>query len=110
MAAEISLPRNWLIVAAGGGRFLKMRPTRAPAWSPDMPATARPQDSLIAVSCPGGIARQFRVQIASSETSSHWQLVGSFRDWRRARDCAAGFERAGHNARIIDCRTLPTAT
>jgi hypothetical protein len=74
-----------------------------------MPTATNLCDSPIAVSCPGGMARQFRVQIASRETSSHWQLVGSFRDPRQARDCAAGFERAGHHARIIDCRSLPTA-
>jgi hypothetical protein len=74
-----------------------------------MPLVASPCDWLVVASCPGGIARQFRVQIKSSETSSHWQLVGSFRDWRRARDCAIKHEDAGHHARIIDCRWLPTA-
>jgi hypothetical protein len=74
-----------------------------------MPETDRSRESLIAVSCPGGIARQFRVQVTSSETSSHWKLVGSFRDARQASDCAARLQTAGQKARIIDCRALPTA-
>ena len=49
----------------------------------------RPRDSLVAASCPGGMARQFRVQVTSSETPSQWKLVGSFRDPRAADQCAA---------------------
>jgi len=65
--------------------------------------------SLIAVSCPGGMARQFRVQITSSETPSNWKLVGSFRDSRKARECAARLQNAGHEARVVVCSALPTA-
>jgi hypothetical protein len=55
------------------------------------------------------MAAQYRVQVASGETASHWKLVSSFRDSRRARQCAALLTTAGHEARIIACRTLPTA-
>jgi len=65
--------------------------------------------SLVAVSCPGGMARQFRVQVASGETSSHWKLVGSFRDSRLARQCAADLQKAGQVARVVAWSVLPTA-
>jgi hypothetical protein len=74
-----------------------------------MSQNAPPRESLIAASCPGGMARQFRVQITSSETPSQWKLVGSFRDPRRAGQCAADQQKAGQKTRIIDCRALPTA-
>lgn len=64
---------------------------------------------LITASCPGGMARQFRVQVASSETPSNWKLVGAFRDGEQAGRCAAGFQQAGHQTRIVACRALPTA-
>ena len=64
---------------------------------------------VVSVSCPGGIARQFRVQVESDETLSHWKLAGSFGDAEDARRCAAALEQAGHHARIIACRNLPTA-
>ena len=53
-----------------------------------------------AASCPGGIARQFRVQVASGETPSNWKLVGSFRDGRKAGECAARHEQAGQTTRV----------
>jgi hypothetical protein len=65
--------------------------------------------SLVAVSCPGGMARQFRVQVASGETPSQWKLVGSFRDSRAARECAARLQSAGQQARVVTCGALPTA-
>ena len=64
---------------------------------------------LIAASCPGGMARQFRVQVESDEMLSHWKLVGSFGDVDDARRCAAQLEKAGQHARIVACRSLPTA-
>jgi hypothetical protein len=67
------------------------------------------KSGLIAVSCPGGMARQFRVQIASSETPSHWQLAGTFRDDNAARQCADQLRQTGALARVLECRALPTA-
>jgi hypothetical protein len=65
--------------------------------------------SLISVSCPGGMARQYRVQVASRETPSRWKLVGSFSDERQADACAACHSQAGEIARVILCSALPTA-
>ncbi len=64
---------------------------------------------IVSVSCPGGMARQFRVQVESDETLSHWKLAGSFGDAEEARKCAAALEEAGQHARVIACRNLPTA-
>jgi cell division protein FtsN len=64
---------------------------------------------VIGVSCPGGLARQFRVQVSSGETSSRWRLVGSFRDAHEAGQCAARLQIAGEQSRIVECRALPTA-
>jgi hypothetical protein len=65
--------------------------------------------TIVAASCPGGIARQFRVQVASGETSSSWKLVGSFRDGHKAGECAARHEQAGQTTRVVACNSLPTA-
>jgi hypothetical protein len=65
--------------------------------------------AVLSASCPGGIARQFRVQVSSSETPSRWKLAGSFRDRTQAEACAAALSRAGQYARIVCCRALPTA-
>jgi hypothetical protein len=67
------------------------------------------QVALVAASCPGGMARQFRVQVASGETASRWQLVGSFRDKGAARQCADRLQLAGTSVRVIACKSLPTA-
>jgi hypothetical protein len=64
---------------------------------------------VTAASFPGGMARQFRVQVASVETPSSWKLVGSFRDVGQAGKCAAHLRQAGQQARVVDCRALPTA-
>ncbi len=64
---------------------------------------------LISASCPGGLACQFKVQIASIETASLWQLVGSFRDRQTAGEQAARLCRSGQLARVLACRALPTA-
>jgi hypothetical protein len=64
--------------------------------------------AVIAVSCPGGMSKQFRVQVQSSETSSSWKLVGSFRNRQEAGQCAATYEKAGQKTRVV-CNTLPTA-
>jgi hypothetical protein len=64
---------------------------------------------LIAVSCPGGMARQFRVQVASAETACHWRMVGSFSNHATADQCAVRWRETGARARVIECRSLPTA-
>jgi hypothetical protein len=64
---------------------------------------------ITAASCPGGMARQYRVQVASVETPAGWKLVGSFRDADKAHQCAARLQQDGSRARVVDCRALPTA-
>ena len=59
-------------------------------------------------SCPGGMARQFRVQIFSAEIPSHWQLVESFADLSEACSCAERLQDAGEQIRVVACK-LPTA-
>jgi len=60
-------------------------------------------------SCPGGMARQFRVQIFSGETPSNWKLVDSFADLSDACSCAERLQDAGEQIRVVACRSLPTA-
>ena len=67
------------------------------------------QSGMLSVSCPGGMARQYRVQIADAATASQWRLVGSFREVSLARDCAQQYTRAGRMTRVVACRSLPTA-
>lgn len=65
--------------------------------------------AVISASCPGGMARQFRVQIRDDETPSHWKLAGSFADLSEASTCAEQMQAAGKEARVVACRALPTA-
>ncbi|HEY2411928.1 MAG TPA: hypothetical protein VGI40_06785 [Pirellulaceae bacterium] len=67
------------------------------------------QNVPIGVSCPGGMARQFRVQTASKEAPLAWQLAGSFRDVHAAYQCASRLAEKGQHTRIIACTNLPTA-
>jgi len=64
---------------------------------------------VIGGSCPGGMARQFRVQMTTGEVPVRWNLAGSFRDRHEAGKCAARLMIAGYQTRIVDCRALPTA-
>ena len=64
---------------------------------------------LLAVSCAGGMARQYRVQVRDQEIPAHWSLVGSFRDREVAEQVAAGVSRSGRHVRIVACHSLPTA-
>lgn len=63
----------------------------------------------IAVSCPGGMARQYRVQTAAPDAPEAWKLAGSFRDATAANTCAARLAEKGQFTRIIACTNLPTA-
>jgi hypothetical protein len=63
----------------------------------------------IGVSCPGGIARQYRVQTATPDAPQAWQLAGSFRDVATAYRCASQLADSGQHTRIIACTNLPTA-
>jgi hypothetical protein len=64
---------------------------------------------VLSVACPGGIARQFRVQVQDAETPLTWQMVGSFADRPAAKACAEQWGESGRLARVVECRCLPTA-
>jgi hypothetical protein len=68
-----------------------------------------PYQNVIAISCPGGLAQQFRVQVAAEGTHPTWQLAGSFRDAQLAQQCAAKLNTEGQTSRIVAYRSLPTA-
>jgi len=65
--------------------------------------------AVIAVSCPGGMARQFRVQVQSTDVPAGWKQVGSFHDGSQAGECAARHQKAGQKTRVVTCSALPTA-
>jgi hypothetical protein len=64
---------------------------------------------LLAASCAGGMARQYRVQVREHGLPDQWSLVGSFRDSKVAETVAAGVSRSGRQVRIVACQSLPTA-
>jgi len=66
------------------------------------------RDVLVPVSCPGGMAPEYRVQVQGGQ-SPRWQHAASYATLRQARECAARLLEGGHTARIIACRALPTA-
>ena len=74
-----------------------------------MPTTDSCGEAIISASCPGGMARQFRVQVGSAETPSHWKLIASFRDAQTAGEVAVRLSKAGQQTRVVACRALPTA-
>ena len=74
-----------------------------------MPARDASEKVVLSVSCPGGIARQFRVQVRDSVTPSQWRQMGSFRKVSDARRLADQLTHSGLPARVVDCRSLPTA-
>jgi hypothetical protein len=63
---------------------------------------------ILAVACPGGMARQLRVQVLDESTPSRWRYVGSFRDARSAAELAARLRESGTTARVVQCNHLPT--
>lgn len=64
---------------------------------------------LLSVSCPGGMAKQYRVQVCDTDSPNHWSLAGSFRNPSDAGACTQRLMDAGRQARIVECRSLPTA-
>jgi len=55
------------------------------------------------------MARQFRVQTRDERTPGLWRLVGSFRRADAAQAAVQRLAKDGTAARIVECRTLPTA-
>jgi hypothetical protein len=67
------------------------------------------QADVRSAACPGGMARQYRVQVQDAELPHRWRLVGSFRDIGSAESCARRAKSSGGVTRIVECRALPTA-
>ncbi len=65
--------------------------------------------AVLAVACPGGMARQFRVQARDERVPSLWRLVGSFREVELAQAAAQRLVSVGTATRVVECRALPTA-
>jgi hypothetical protein len=61
-----------------------------------------------AVSSPGGLARQYRVQFQAAD-SALWRVFGSFRERRQAENALARLREEGYATRLIDCRICPAA-
>jgi hypothetical protein len=60
-------------------------------------------------SIPGGMARQYRVQVRDTQAAAHWRLVGNFGNAGQACDRAVELTLLGQQARVVACRALPTA-
>jgi hypothetical protein len=65
--------------------------------------------AVLSVSCPGGMAQQFRVQVRNAESPASWMLVGSFRQRDLASASAEELIQSGRLTRVVHCRSLPTA-
>jgi len=62
----------------------------------------------VAVSSPGGAARQFRVQYFDAPTGQ-WQMFATFRSPDLAQSCLDDLIRTGLQARLINYRICPVA-
>lgn len=63
---------------------------------------------LNAVNCPGGFARQFRVQY--QEPRGHeWQMYATFSQRKQAEQCLSRLKGNGVSARVVDYRLCPVA-
>lgn len=65
--------------------------------------------AVLSAACPGGMARQFRVQVRDERTASKWRLAGVFRESWEAQAAADRLVELGAPARVVECRSLPTA-
>lgn len=77
----------------------------SPAWCS---ADAQPQLLTISAVCPGGIARQFRVQV-QEHAADVWRSVKNCTDAEQAEQDAAEWASRGYRVRVIGYRTAPTA-
>ena len=63
---------------------------------------------LTTATCPGGIARQYRVQFHDSRAES-WQVHATFTSREAAQACLARLLAGGCRARLVDYSRCPTA-
>ena len=67
-----------------------------------------PFHSSVAVSSPGGFARQLRVQYQAKSTTD-WRLYATFRRRDQAEQCLDRLNRDGYQARMVDYAICPAA-
>jgi hypothetical protein len=70
---------------------------------------ASSEPAVLSVSCAGGMARQYRVQVRDDGMNNSWRHIAVFRRADEAHRLAEQLRLTGKFARIIDCRSLPTA-
>jgi len=61
-----------------------------------------------AVSFPGGLARQYRVQYQHPDSQT-WQVHGCYREREEAEKAVAALQAKGLQARLIEYRICPAA-
>ena len=71
-------------------------------------STAATSCYSVAVSSPGGAARQYRVQY-HAPTESQWQMYATFRSRDRAEDCEKQLQKRGFESRVVAFAICPTA-
>ncbi|MCI0358305.1 MAG: hypothetical protein L0211_07470 [Planctomycetaceae bacterium] len=64
--------------------------------------------SVLGVACPGGMARQYRVQERDELMPHLWRLVGSYRHASQAHAVVEQLAKTGTTCRVVDCKALPT--
>ena len=62
----------------------------------------------VAVSSPGGAARQYRVQY-HSPADSQWQMYATFRSRDLAEDCEKQLQKRGYESRVVAYAICPAA-
>jgi len=62
----------------------------------------------VAVSSPGGLSRQYRVQVFNSH-EGEWRLHDAFRSQKLAEECVAELREEGQLARAVAYKICPTA-
>jgi hypothetical protein len=62
----------------------------------------------VAVSGPGGVARQYRVQYQTPEDGD-WHMYASFRSRDLAEDCERQLNKRGYKSRVVAYALCPTA-
>ena len=69
---------------------------------------AVPQSRLVAVSSPGGLARQVRVQYRAQSTLN-WHWYASFQTPYQAQQCVDELQQDGVQARLVDYLHCPAS-
>ncbi len=70
--------------------------------------TSSSSQVAIAVSSPGGMARQYRVQYRS-RPNTDWRMGGIFKNRESAQKCLEQFQKNGQLARLVSYGICPAA-